>query len=741
MQDSGEPPANNEQAGEAPAALASEPSTSEAAPQVSEPSALDAAPQVSEPSVLDAAPQVSEPSVLDTAARAGGPSAREPTPQADDSVPPLPRLFAPTMALISLTLLGFSLTLYFQSKALVAASGPEFLISNQLGTPGRNRLLLALLIGTAVPPVLALLYLLVRRLLRREGAPHVVTLARLTCPLLLAGLIPALFSWQFAQRQTLAYLLLLTLSILACESLLRLSLPAWQDLRAPRWLGWASRSWGWLRQKTPRWTPLVLVLLSCAAYAAFAGHYTVQQHRHLLTSAFDLGIYDNTIFNALKGNFGYSPVLYGPGKYHYLASHAEYGMFLFLPFYAIKPGAETLLLIQAVVLGFAALPLFLFARTRVSQPIAMVVSWCYLLFAPLHGPNFYDFHWLPLAIFFHFWLYFGLATRRTWLSVLCVLALFSMREDIAVGLALLGFFLAATGARVRFGLALGTLSVAWFGVNKFLIMPRFGTWWFDNMYSELFADGKSSYASVFRTLLSNPVYALTTFIREQKLTYVFHMLVPLAFLPGRRLALVPLLLPGAFFTLLTTAYWPTVSIAFQYTTHWIPYLFLGTVLSLSLIGRGERGRLQQRAAVATMCLALLSHSYGFGAILQRESFVGGFGQIHFRHTPEQAKRYADLVTVLRQIPAEASVAATEYVNPHISARREAYTFRYELPVVDCILVSSNEIVGDNRRLLKDLLKKASYRLAASSGREFYLFKRGAGNAETDKALRKLGVSH
>jgi uncharacterized membrane protein len=643
------------------------------------------------------------------------------------------------MALASLTLLGFSLTLYFQCRSLVAAKGPEFLISNQLGTPGRNRLLLILLIGTAVPPLLALVYLLVRRLMRRAGVPHVVLLAKLTCPLLLAGLIPALFSWQFAQRQTLAYLLLLTLSILACESLLRLSLPAWHELRAPRWLAWSSRAWGWLRLKTPRWSPLVVVLLSCAAYATFAGYYTVQQHRHLLTSAFDLGIYDNTIFNALKGNFGHSPVLYGPGKYHYLASHAEYGMFLFLPFYAIKPGAETLLLIQAVVLGFAALPLFLFARTRVSQPIAMVLSWCYLLFAPLHGPNFYDFHWLPLAIFFHFWLYFSLATRRTWLSVLCVLVLFAMREDIAVGLVLLGFFLAATGARVRFGLALGISSVLWFAVNKFLIMPSFGTWWFDSMYSELFADGKSSYGSVFRTLLSNPVYAATTFVREQKLTYVFQMLAPLAFLPARRLALVPLLLPGAFFTLLTTAYWPTVSIAFQYTTHWIPYLFLGTVLSLSLLRRGEGGSIRQHAAVGTLCLALLSHSYAFGAILQRESFTGGFGQISFRHTPEQAKRYQDLMSLVRRLPPDASVAATEYVNPHISARRDAYTFRYELPVVDRILVSSNEIVGDNRRLLKSLLGKAPYRLVARAN-EFYLFERGESTPETDKAFRKLGVS-
>ena len=40
-----------------------------------------------------------------------------------------------------------------------------------------------------------------------------------------------------------------------------------------------------------------------------------------------------------------------------------------------------------------------------SRPVAVTVAFAYLMFAPLHGPNFYDFHWMPLAVFFHFLLY------------------------------------------------------------------------------------------------------------------------------------------------------------------------------------------------------------------------------------------------------------------------------------------------------------------------------------------------
>jgi uncharacterized membrane protein len=207
----------------------------------------------------------------------------------------------------------------------------------------------------------------------------------------------------------------------------------------------------------------------------------------------------------------------------------------------------------------------------------------------------------------------------------------------------------------------------------------------------------------------------------------------------RKLPLVGLLLPGFFFTLLTTGYWPTTSIAFQYTTHWIPYLFLGTVLSLWLMGSEPGGHFKRVAAVVTLVLVLTSHSYNFGAILQRDSFIGGFLPVSFKTAPEHAKRYEALSSLVRTIPRGASVAATECVNPHISTRLEAYTFRYDVPAVDYILVSKLEVSGDTSRLLTSLLKKADYGLAGESYDEFYLFKKGANPGNVASALSKLGI--
>jgi uncharacterized membrane protein len=200
-----------------------------------------------------------------------------------------------------------------------------------------------------------------------------------------------------------------------------------------------------------------------------------------------------------------------------------------------------------------------------------------------------------------------------------------------------------------------------------------------------------------------------------------------------------LLVPGSVFTLMTTGYWPTLSIAFQYTTHWVPFVFATAAMSLFLIREGQHGRVRMTAALGAMVVAVLSHSYNFGAILQRESFTGGFGRVSFELSDTARARYADMKSVANKIPQEASVAATETLNPQISARKEAYVFRYDVGPVDFIFLSEGEMGGDLRNTLSEKFSKEKYGLFAKGKREFYLFKRGYESPETGDALRHLGI--
>lgn len=637
-------------------------------------------------------------------------------------------------SLFALALIGQSLVQFFAYQSVPAAKRVAYFNQNLL-TAVPPQLGLPLLTGF-VPLLTALLLLLVAR----ERAVRLVeSLARILAPAGLAILLPALFTWQFGQNRPIGYLILLGLFGLALERLLRISVAEIFWLTGALTTADARRFWARVEARiTSKAAPLV-VLLAGAGYAAYTAFYTIRHHQQIQTSAFDLGIFDNLMYNTIKGRFFESPVMFGPGHHNSLSTHAEYLMVLFAPVYAIAPRAETLLIIQAVLLGAAVIPLYLFARTMLTAWPSVVLVLAYVLFAPLHGAQFYDFHWLPLGVFFYFWLFYAIASRKKWLTVLMLFLLFALREDIAVGLACLGTFLFVTGLRVNLGITVATTAVVWFVINKFVIMPWAGPWWFDSMYNELFADGKSGYGNVVKTLISNPFYAFSTFVRGPKLAYALHMLAPLVFLPLRRFAFWLLLIPGSVFTLMTTGYWPTLAISFQYTTHWVPFLFACAAMSLFLIRERQDGRVRLIAVTLALPVVLLSHSYNFGAILQQESFTGGFGKVSFELSEGARERYRDMRSVADKIPVEASVVATETLNPHVSARKEAYVFRYDYGPVDFIFLSDNEVHGDLRNSLREKFKKTPYGLFAKGKREFYLFKRGYESPATAEALRHLGI--
>ncbi len=646
-------------------------------------------------------------------------------------VPPYPLSLA-LQALGIFALVGASLGLFAALLGLHPAALVDFLDRNMIGAPARTALSVGLLLGAASGGGLGLLYLLIRR---RPGVAELHRTAEVLLPLAVACLLPSLFTARPWHDKPTVFLLMLAGVTLSFEWTLRRAIAAW-----PRNVSaWFVR----VMPKSPRaqrLLPLGVVLLASTAYAVYFSYYTILNHHRLGTAGFDLGINVNWCYNALHGQPFRSTVLFGEAGGNFISGHAIFAMFLYLPLFALKPDGEFLLILQATTVGFAGSTLYLFATTQIPRWSAVMVALAFLLFAPLHGPNFYDYHELLPPLFFHFLLYWAIATKRNWLAVINVLVLWSFREDIPVGTAALGAFLALTGYRPRFGTILAITSVVWFAILKFGIMPWAGTWWFASIYKDLQPPGTNGYGPVVQTMLINPPYLLKTLFTEEKLIYFLHMMAPVALLPLRRMALLLLALPGFAFSLLTTGYPPTISIAFQYTCHAIPYIFAATVLMLRELGQGAGGALRRRAAVGAMALAVSSHSYVFGAVLQHETFVGGFGKIAFELTPEEERRYQQVRRMNAMIPREGSVAASEDLVAQVAARKNVFTLKDGGTAdVDYVFLHGSSVQSDNSRsALNVMFSRDEYGLLAS-GEDLYLFKRGHVSEETQAALSKLRI--
>lgn len=655
----------------------------------------------------------------------------------EEALPPPPPAVAPAPPRLppdwgrlarSVTLLGgaVSSTALAATTCLVRTPVRQILATNA-GTP-TERSLMAIAVASGGLPALVAAALVFARPSRLDAVER--WSSRLA-PLTVAAALPALFTWKGWAEQPLTFLVLLTMVGFG----LRAAFAKLFATLSPPAMGAGAPSLARVR------APLAAVVLGSVAFAAYFAFYSIRSHHRFQTAGFDLGIYDNLMFNAMHGHPFRATVLFGADGGNNLASHAEFAVIPYIPFYALYPRAENLLVLQAVVLGAAAIPLYFFASELIPRWAAAGVAFAYLLYAPLHGPTLYDFHWLPLALFFHFSMYWGIVRRRWWFVALMLFALYATREDIAVGLSALGVFLLLSGARPRFGALLVVLSASWFVVDKFVIMAWAGRWWFSAMYKDLMAGSgaEKGYGSVIRTLLVNPTYTLTTLLKGEKLSYFLHLIAPLAMLPARRVGILVLASSAALFTLLTTGYAPTIQISFQYTTHWMPYLFGATVIALNAIGKEADGWARQWGAVAALLVCVVAHSYVFGAVMQHNSFIAGFGRVQFSMSDAERKAYADFRELAAQIPKTASVGATENLVAHVSARRDAYTLRTHHGDAEFLLFTKQQAHGsDLKKVLVDVMTRNSYGFVASKG-DFYLFRRDFQSPGTAAALQTLGL--
>ena len=128
------------------------------------------------------------------------------------------------------------------------------------------------------------------------------------------------------------------------------------------------------------------------------------------------------------------------------------------------------------------------------------------------------------------------------------------------------------------------------------------------MYHDLYPkpDGPKSYGGVALTLATNPAYVFQTLLTSEKLRYFLQIMAPLAFLPLRRVFVLPAIVPGAMFTLLTTGYAPTTDIAFQYSGHYVPYVFAAAGVMLAAYGAERSGKANTSKSIADRATGVLS---------------------------------------------------------------------------------------------------------------------------------------
>lgn len=519
-------------------------------------------------------------------------------------------------------------------------------------------------------PVSALRARSARTELSRELIADAVTFA----PFL--GLFYFLFVIASAREPTLASLFIF-IAVLGWHLALQASALAATVATAAA----ASDIGGWAKRRSGRTAGAVVLLVALLTFAAFAW-MNLRGYQSLRVGYKDSGMFATILYNTLHGKPFFADTVVVASR-HYLGRHFSPGLLFLVPVFYLFPRHETLLVLHALFLTAAAVPIYLACRRLSRSALVGAALTCgYLVAAPLSHANwgntygFQPYSMVVLAVGWTLWAV--VAGRRGWLAALVVLGLL-LEEQYALVLVGLGGWLLVGGARPggrggrRLGAVLSAVGLVWFLCAVFWWMPWFGG---GRVVSRYYGYLGATPGEVLWRLPGALARALADWHRWQ---YALHLLLPVGFLvlaaPG------PLLVGAPLFLAIILADNPAkYSLILGHQGTLLPVVALSAALGAGrIMERPRLGRLLGlRAGGAAGSLPL---KVGLAVLVSAASLGSGYffavsplSRVFPKETFKVTYRDRLVKDIQALVPQEASLCATFRVASHFALRRHLYLY-------------------------------------------------------------------
>lgn len=445
---------------------------------------------------------------------------------------------------------------------------------------------------------------------------------------------------------------------------------------------------------------LLIVIALMIVYSAYFSAYSIQRHNTFRTHASDMGQMDQALWNTLHGHLLEDTRPDGHQAPR-LTDHVE-PIFLVVPFvFLLYDGIESLFVLQSIVIALGALSIFWIAKRRLKNDWAAIAfAAIYLLFPALQAANLAEFHavtFAPAPLLFAF----NYAQERAWkrFALFALIALM-VKEEIALPVFAMAVWAAAQSSgdnrqssnksfvfqvsrfTVRIPVipaVIAALSLAWFAIALFVIVPRFAP------------SGRSVYVGRYTCAsqaLREPLAAIPNLIGcvvvRAKIEYVIALLASVGFIA----LLDPLTLligaPSLVLNLLSS-FPAQYSGTYHYSAPAAPYFVLAAIGGAGMLSDLVMRRLVrssqiairniQSRALAIVVIPVFFIALGYHALAGYTPFGGEY------FWPEITPHQQLLARFLKQIPNDVPAMTTSSLFPHLSHRRLLYRFG-QLPIPD-----------------------------------------------------------
>jgi uncharacterized membrane protein len=420
-------------------------------------------------------------------------------------------------------------------------------------------------------------------------------------------------------------------------------------------------------------------------YSIFFSWLTLKKLGYFGYNSFDVAIFNQIFFNTLHGRWMEMTV----NLNIYLADHFAPFIFFYLPFYALKPGPEALLVLQNIVIASASWPLYLIARKiSNSNSLALTVGFLWLLNPFVQRANFYEFHQEVIIAFLFFTIfYFYLKKNLKYFLLFFFLALL-VREDMAFFL--VGFTLLALIERRKWQWSiLPIILSALYFFTAIKIIAYFSIseqYKFFKLYGWL---GGHDAFSVLWSFVSHPWLVIKHIFVWKNIANTFLILWPLLFLPFYQGKYLLLSLVGYLLVLLHANGLSHFSINTHYILFILPGIFIAFAYALHKLWFYKH----KKYLLLLLFFTTIYLSVIFGPV--RSFFIFDFDQ----------QKISDQKKIISQISQEASIVASQSFLSQLSSREKVYPIKYaffgysefnlekfQLPDLEYILIDFEDFI-------------------------------------------------
>ncbi len=430
---------------------------------------------------------------------------------------------------------------------------------------------------------------------------------------------------------------------------------------------------------------------------------TALEYAQFNNSTYDFGIFAQMFEQMAKTGLPNTSVE-RDGVISHFAVHFSPIYYLFLPGYMIFRTPYYLYAIQAIFVGMGIFPVFRIAKKLgFSEKMSVACGALYVLYPTIMNGCFYDFHENKfLSVLVLYLIYFLLEEKTVPVLIFTLLTL-GVKEDAAIYVGAIALWYIFSKKKKLLGILMFGITCVYF-VFAIKMIGVFGGEPMMSRLSDYYIGDQQNFFAIIKTCLFNTGYFLSRIIMQEKIAFIFWMLVPVMFAPflTKRSSLLFLLIPMLVINLMPTGWSYQYNVDFQYTFGVAALIVFSAMVMLTEMSADKR-----RVAICFMLMAsaVFMMSLTAGKIKGR---VDGY-------SVNKAK-IEETNEVLDLIPEDASVSASTNIAPHLYYVDDLQSFpeyygqltKTEYCILDTRFMSQKEFNG--KGIIDD-----TYYLYASGG--------------------------